>query len=93
MLATAQRVGLDVDKAEQATDETLDLVADDLGLSLFARCLHRPDDVETDTSIRTWRVNGEGRAFAQVGDAIGTVFPTGQAFGPHLRLGGGVLGH
>ena len=46
VLAARQRIGLDADQAEQAGDEALDLVADDLGVGDIGGRLQRADDVE-----------------------------------------------
>ena len=52
VLAARQRIGVDADEAEQAADEALDLVADDLGVAHVGRRLQRADDVQPDA--RRW---------------------------------------
>ena len=86
VLATAERIGLDVDQAEQARHETFDLIADDLRVGAEARCLQRTNDVESDSSIRARCVDGEGCLLAKRCDAVWSEAPTGQAIGPGLGL-------
>ena len=92
VLAAGQRVGVDADEAEQATDEAVDLVADRLGVAGVGRGGERADDVQPDPAARPRRVDRQRRGVAQRADRRPAHAPVAEALGPQRGLVGGEVG-
>src|SRR6185295_7896413 len=91
VVARAQRIGVDLEQAQQAGDDAGDLVAQVLlgGVEGYRRRVERLQDVQGDAGRGARRVDGRLPAFLLRGDVVPGEAPLGQAL---LPRGGGLRG-